>query len=136
MPVTEFTGVTEGEARGATSRGGLYEFWTEDSVHVYLHDADFSRLTYQPSRPPVLELEFAYGREPTVLAVIFRFEDVRIVEWREDQEGHDCVTTNPEAPPGQVDLFDWDGADLFGLYTFTLFLAFSASRAEVTVRAR
>ncbi|MEV4833184.1 hypothetical protein AB0K05_01585 [Nonomuraea sp. NPDC049486] len=36
----------------------------------------------------------------------------------------------------QVDLFDWDGADLFGPYTFTLFLAFRASPAEVTVRAR
>ncbi|MEU7852518.1 hypothetical protein [Nonomuraea sp. NPDC049141] len=67
--------------------------------------------------------------------VVFRYEDVRLVEWREDQEGHDCVTANPDAPPGQVELFDWDGADLFTLHTFTLCLAFHAPRAEVTVRA-
>ncbi|NBE96180.1 MULTISPECIES: hypothetical protein [unclassified Nonomuraea] len=53
----------------------------------------------------------------------------------EDQEGHDCVTANPDAPPGQVELFDWNGVDLFTLYTFTLRLAFRASCAEVAVRA-
>ena len=63
-----------------------------------------------------------------------RFEDVRLVEWREDEEGHDCVTADPAAPPGQVELFDWDGADLFTLHAFTLVLAFRASRAEVAVR--
>ncbi|MEV4581885.1 hypothetical protein AB0K16_52500 [Nonomuraea jabiensis] len=30
MSVTEFAGVTKDKARGAISKGGLYEFWTED----------------------------------------------------------------------------------------------------------
>ncbi|MEV1170672.1 hypothetical protein [Nonomuraea sp. NPDC049784] len=141
MSVTEFVGVTKDKDRGVTSNGGLYEFRTEDSAHVYLHDTDFRHLTYQPGRPPVLELEFVYDPQWTPLelsktpVVVFRFEDVRLVEWREDQEGHDCVTAHPDAPSGQVELFDWDGADLFTLHTFTLYLAFHALRAEVTVRA-
>ncbi|MEV4581886.1 hypothetical protein AB0K16_52505 [Nonomuraea jabiensis] len=86
------------------------------------------------------ELEFAYDPQwtPSELSktpvVVFRFEDVRLAEWREDQEGHDCVTAGPDAPPGQVELFDRDGVDLSTLYTFTLRLAFRASRAEVAVR--
>ncbi|MGP3960910.1 hypothetical protein ACTWPT_33380 [Nonomuraea sp. 3N208] len=141
MSVTEFAGVTQDKDRGVTSKGGLYEFWTEDFAHIYLHDTDFRRLTYQPGRPPVLELQFVYELQwaPPELSktpvVVFRFENVRIVEWHEDQEGHGCVTADPDAPPGQVELFDWDGADLFSLYTFTLYLTFHASRAEVTVRA-
>ncbi|NBE95198.1 hypothetical protein FE391_20165 [Nonomuraea sp. KC401] len=139
MSVTQFAGVTKDEHRGVTSKAGLYEFWTEDGAHVYLHDTDFRRLTYQPGRPPMLE--FVYGPQwaPSELlktpVVVFRFEDVRLVEWCEDQEGHDCVTAHPDALPGQVDLFDWDGADLFSLYTFRLYLTFHASRADVTVRA-
>lgn len=66
----------------------------------------------------------------------FRFEDVRIIEWREDQEGHDCVAARPDAPPGQVAHFDWDGTDLFTLDTFTVRLAFHARRVEVTVRPK
>lgn len=141
MPVTEFVGVTKDKERGVTSGRGLYEFWTEDLAHIYLHDIDFKGLTYQPGRPPVLELVFDHGTEwaPPELSktpvVVFRFEDVRLIEWHEDQEGHDCVAAAPEAPPGQVDLFDWDGGDSFSLHTFTLRLDFRASRAEVTVRA-
>ncbi|MFJ2029732.1 hypothetical protein [Streptosporangium sp. NPDC087985] len=88
-----------------------------------------------------MELEFAYHPQwtPPELSrtpvVAFRFEDVRLVEWREDQEGHDCVTAQPDAPPGQVECFDWDGTDLFTLDTFTLRLAFQAPRIAVTVRA-
>ncbi|QFY05457.1 hypothetical protein GBF35_01065 [Nonomuraea phyllanthi] len=140
MPVTEFVGVTKDKKRGVTSKGGLYEFWTEDLAHIYLHDTDFRRLTYQPARPPVLELEFvcdpewAPPEQSNAPVVAFRFEDVRLVEWREDQEGHDCVTAHPDAPPGQVEFFDWDGVDLFTLNTFTLCLTFRASRAEVVVR--
>ncbi|MGW6494697.1 hypothetical protein [Nonomuraea angiospora] len=65
------------------------------------------------------------------LVAVFRFEDVRLVEWREDQEGHDWVTAHPDAPPGQIELFDGDSAGLFTLHTFTLCLAFHA----LTVRA-
>jgi hypothetical protein len=35
-----------------------------------------------------------------------------------------------------VELFDWDGIDLFNLVTFTLRLAFYARRVEVTVRPK
>jgi hypothetical protein len=142
MSVTRFAGVADDEDRGINPRGGLYEFLTAAGAHVYLHDTDFRRLAYQPGRPPVLELEFVYDPKwtPPELAgtpvVVFRFEDVRLVEWCEDQEGHDCVSTHPDAPLGQVSGFDWDGSDLFTLDTFTMLLTFRAPRAEVTVRAK
>lgn len=142
MSVPEFVGVTQDAHRGVSTKGGLYEFWTKDGAHVYLHDTDFSRLTYQPGRPPVLELELVYKPQwaPPELSetpvVVFRFEDVRLVEWHEDEEGHDCVIAHPDAPPGQVELFDWDGTDQFTLITFTLHLTFQASPAKVTVHAR
>ncbi|MBB3728340.1 hypothetical protein [Nonomuraea dietziae] len=134
--------MAEDEDRGVTLRTGLYEFWTAEGAHVYLHDTDFRRLTYQPGRPPVLELEFLYDSQwtPPELAgtpvVVFRFEDARLLEWCEDREGHDYVSTHPHAPPGQVSCFDWDGSDLFTLDTFTMRLTFRAPRAEVTVRVK
>ncbi|GGP07171.1 hypothetical protein LDL08_09600 [Nonomuraea glycinis] len=82
MSVTEFAGVTGDKDRGVTSRSGLYEFWTEKNAHIYLHDTDFTCLTYQPGRPPVLWLEFLYDPQwtPPELSetpvVVFRFEDV------------------------------------------------------------
>ncbi|MER6512853.1 hypothetical protein ABT158_39015 [Nonomuraea sp. NPDC001636] len=144
MSVTEFAGVTKDKNRDITSvgGGGLYEFWTEEGAHVYLHDTNFRRLTYKPGRPPTLELEFIYVPKwtPPELSktpvVVFRFEDVRLVEWIEDQEGHDCVATSPDAPPGQVGQFDWDGTDMFTLDTFILRLIFHAPRAAVTVHAK
>ncbi len=142
MSVTEFAGVTKDKNHGITSEGGLYEFRTEEGAHVYLHDTDFRRLTHEPGRPPTLELEFVHDPRwtPPELSktpiVVFRFEDVRLVEWHEDQEGHDCVNANPDAPPGQVGRFDWDGTDMFALETFTMRLVFHAPRAAVTVRAR
>ncbi|MET8008189.1 hypothetical protein [Nonomuraea glycinis] len=60
MSVTEFADVTKDEDHGITSRTGLYEFWTQNDAHVYLHDTDFRRLTYEPGRPPVLDMEFIY----------------------------------------------------------------------------
>ncbi|MER7503640.1 hypothetical protein AB0L05_15510 [Nonomuraea pusilla] len=141
MPVAEIIGVTKDPERGVTAKSGLYEFFTEAGGHVYLHDMSFTRLTYQPGRPPVLELQFVYhpGWTPPELSatpvVTFGFEDVRVVEWREDLEGHGCVAANPDAPPGQVDYFDWDGTDLFTLDSFTLHLAFQASRLVVATRS-
>ncbi|MBB2912591.1 hypothetical protein FHS43_003874 [Streptosporangium becharense] len=142
MSVTEFTDVTTDKDRGVTPRTGLYEFWTDEGAHVYLHDTDFSYLTYQPGRPPMLELEFVHDpwwappELATMPVVVFRFEDVRIIEWCENQEGHDCVTARPDAPPGQVDCFDWDGNDLPVLDIFTLRLTFRASRVAVAVRTK
>ncbi|WP_440072314.1 hypothetical protein [Streptosporangium sp. OZ121] len=142
MSVTEFAGVTKDKDRGITSKGGLYEFRTEEGALVHLHDTDFRRLTYEPGRPPTLELEFVHDPQwtPPELSetpvVVFRFEDVRLVEWHEDQEGQDRVNANPDAPPGQVGQFDWDGTDMFTLDTFTLRLVFHAPRAAVTVRAK
>ncbi|GAA2655585.1 hypothetical protein GCM10010412_025020 [Nonomuraea recticatena] len=142
MSVTEFAGVTEDKDRGVTPKAGLYEFWTEENAHVYLHDTDFRRLTYEPGRRPVLQLEFLHDPRwtPPELSetpvVAFRFEDVRVVEWREDRQGHDSVAAQSDAPPGQVECFDWDGGHLFTLDTFTLRLVFHARRAEVTVRAK
>ncbi|MEU1723910.1 hypothetical protein ACNF49_04435 [Actinomadura sp. ATCC 39365] len=88
-----------------------------------------------------MELEFIYAPKwtPSELSktpvVVFRFEDVRLVEWIEDQEGHDCVAASPDAPPGQVGQFDWDGTDMFTLDTVILRLIFHAPRAAVTVHA-
>ncbi|MEV4526516.1 hypothetical protein [Streptosporangium sp. NPDC049304] len=142
MSVTEFAGVTKDKDRGVTSKGGLYEFWTEEGAHVYLHNTDFRRLTYEPGRPPTLALEFVHDPQwtPPELSktpvVVFRFEDVRLIEWHEEQEGHDCVAASTEAPPGQVGQFDWDGTDIFTLDTFILHLVFHAPRAAVTVRTK
>ncbi|MFF0772273.1 hypothetical protein ACFYUK_25550 [Nonomuraea wenchangensis] len=69
-------------------------------------------------------------------AVVFRFEHVRTVEWREHQEAHECVNANTDAPLGQVGQFDWDGNDLFTRDTFILRLLFHARRAEVTARTK
>ena len=141
MSVTEFVGVTKDKDRGITSRGGLYEFWTEEGAHIYLHDTDFRRLTYEPGRPPTLEVEFVHDPQWTspelskTPVVVFRFEDVRLIEWLEDQEGHDRVAAAPDAPPGQAGQFDWDGTDMFTLDTFILRLVFHAPRAAVAVRA-
>ncbi|WP_406312476.1 hypothetical protein OHA77_28400 [Streptosporangium sp. NBC_01639] len=142
MSVIEFAGVTKDKHLGITSKGGLYEFRTEEGAHIYLHDTDFRRLTYDPGRPPTLELEFVYDPQwtPPELSntpvVVFRFEDVRLVEWHEDQEGHDSVNAHPDAPLGQVELFDWDGTNRFTLDTFILRLVFHAPRAAVTMRAK
>jgi hypothetical protein len=47
------------------------------------------------------------GMGPTLgYGPVFRSENVRLVEWHEDEEGHDCVTARPDAPPGQVESFD------------------------------
>ncbi|MFG1947665.1 hypothetical protein [Nonomuraea sp. NPDC048826] len=140
MSVTEFAGASQDKNRGITSPGGLYEFWTEEGAHVYLHDTDFRRLTYKPGRPPTLELEFFYPPQwtPPELSktpvVLFRFEDVRLVEWHEDQEAADLVAASPDAPPGQVGQFDWDGTDMFTLDTLILRLLFHAQRAAVIVQ--
>ncbi|MDX3107434.1 hypothetical protein [Nonomuraea angiospora] len=89
-----------------------------------------------------MELEFVSdpGWAPTDVSrapgVVFRFADVRITEWHEDQESHDCVAAHLDAPPGQVELFDWDGSDLFTLVTFTLRVAFHTQRVEVTVHPK
>ncbi|MEV4113702.1 hypothetical protein [Nonomuraea sp. NPDC049695] len=91
--MTEFAGVTKDKDRGITSRGGLYEFWTDGGAHIYLHDTDFRRLTYEPGRPPTLELEFLYDPQwtPPELSktpvVVFRFEGVRLVEWQDEAAG-------------------------------------------------
>lgn len=142
MTVTEFVGVSKDNDRGITSPGGLYEFQTEEGFPIYLHDTDFTRLTYEPAPPTTLAMEFVYDPQwtPSELAktpvVVFRFEDVRIVEWSEDQAGRDLLTTHADAPPGQVSLFDWDGTDLFTLDTFVARLVFHARRVEVIVRGR
>ncbi|MFI6451731.1 hypothetical protein ACIBF6_09240 [Streptosporangium amethystogenes] len=77
-------------------------------------------------------LEFVYDQrwtppELSTPVVVFRFED---------QEGHDCVAASPDAPPGQVGQFDWDGTGMFTLNTFILRLVFHAPRAAVTVHAK
>ncbi|MGW4411138.1 hypothetical protein ACWEJ6_44400 [Nonomuraea sp. NPDC004702] len=101
MSLAEFAGVTEDKDRGVTSKGGLYEFRMEDTGHIYLHDTHLRRLTYQPGRPPMLELEFVYDPPwtPPELSktpvVVFRFKDVRLVELRQEQEGHDSMTAKP-----------------------------------------
>ncbi|GII97564.1 hypothetical protein [Sinosporangium siamense] len=140
MPVTEFVGVTQDSHLGVNYKNGLYEFRTDVDAPVYLHDTTFHGLTYQPGRPCTMTMEFDYlpGWIPGALSptpvVHFLFEDVQLVEWLEDQEGHDCVAAHPDAHPGQVDLFDWDGTDYFCLITFTLTLTFHARRVVVTVR--
>ncbi|WP_146615645.1 hypothetical protein [Nonomuraea aridisoli] len=85
--------------------------------------------------PSVLELEFVHHPEWTppgsarTPIVVLRFEDVHILEWRQDD-------IPPEAPLGQVSTFDWYGADLFMMDTLALRLEFRARRMRASVRAR
>lgn len=135
MTAAEIVGVLD--PHGEHVRGELYEFWTDGGLHVYLHDADLRRITYEPGRPPALAFEFL--QEPLALSdqswitVDFRFEDVRIHNWHDDPVGHCLASENDDASPGQVDGVYWNGQDYFTLDSFLVQVDFTAAR--VTVKA-
>jgi len=129
--VTEFLGVSTEPQRGVKEPVGPYEFFTETGVHVYLHDADFLGLAWQPDA--TLRLYFAHdpdwmpsGAEATPV-VELTFSGVQVLEWETDVEA--LSQTVPVL--GQVSDFAWDGSDGFDLATFTLNLSFSAPRMAV-----
>ena len=139
MPTTDFKGISPDPERGVSSRGGLYEFWTDNGEHIYLHDTDLVSVEHLPGPPAALVVRFQYDRDwtPAELAgkplVVFRFEDVRVSAWEEDDEAFADLTRNPQArsAAGQVSNFDWDGQDYFGLSTFLMHLTFTAQRLVV-----
>ena len=134
MSTTAFAGVAPEPERGVSRRGGLYEFWTDKGEHIYLHDTDLVSVEHAPGPPAVLTLRFQYDRAwtpPELVGkplVVFRFEDVRVDAWEEDDEAFADLTRNPEvaSAAGQVSNFDWNGQDYFGLNTFLMHLTFTA----------
>lgn len=127
--VAEFVGVSTEPRRGVIEPVGPYEFFTDGGVHVYLHDADFIGLVWQPSG--TFRFYFIYPAEWTpreALAtpvVELTFSEVEVSRWETDMD----VLQDTEHR-GQVSDFAWDGGDGFDLSTFSLRLSFSAARME------
>lgn len=110
---------------------GPYEFSTEAGVRVYLHDADFLGLVWQPDA--TLRLYFPYDPDWTppeakaTPVVQLTFSQVQMLHWETDME----ALSQSEPVLGRVSDFSWDGSDRFDLATFTLSLSFSAGRMAV-----
>lgn len=116
-------------------RGELYEFWTDDGLHVDLEAADLLNVTYEP---PVLTLEFLQGPlassgQPRI-AVVFRFEDVHIHDWRHELHGHRLAIHNDGVQSGQVDGVYWNGRDYFTVHSHLAQLGVTAARVVVTAQ--
>jgi hypothetical protein len=136
--VVDFVGVSQDPNRGIASGGsGLYEFWTDSDVPVRLHDANFCGFEYRLRPRPSLTARFRYDdpefppAEAVSTPVIeIHFDDVHIRHWEDDEQ----ALTEPSEYHGQVSAFDHDG-EWFDLQTFTLRLAFTAERVQVTLSA-
>lgn len=137
--MTEILGVTDDPRHDVASGGtGLYEFWTADGVPVYLHDTTLISLDWQPVRRR-LGLRFVYddpqwtppevARTPIVL---MDFERVVLLEWSQDNEGHEDA---PDEVAGQVADFSYDGRDGFELVTAQSVIGFTASRLTVALKS-
>lgn len=130
--VAEFVGVSTEHRRGVMEPVGPYEFFTDNDVHVYLHDADLIGLVWQPSGK--FRFYFIYPAEWTprealdTPVVELTFSEVEVSRWETDMG----VLQDMEHR-GQVSDFAWDGADGFDLSTFSLRLSFSAARMEARV---
>ena len=62
-PVTLFVGVSSLPDKTITEVAGLYEFFTDHDVHVYLHDTDY--LGEEWSSPADLRLYFVFDPQWT-----------------------------------------------------------------------
>lgn len=132
--VAEFLGVSTEPQRRVIEGVGPNEFFTDGGVPIRLHDADFLGVVWRPAA--TLHLYFVYDSawtpaEASATPVIeLTFSPVEVSLWETDV---DALGDNQWH--GQVSAFDWDGADGFELSTFTLHLAFSASRMEARMLA-
>ncbi|MDQ1584804.1 MAG: hypothetical protein QOJ90_250 [Actinomycetota bacterium] len=74
--------------------------------------------------------EFPPAEAVSTPVIEIHFDDVHIRHWEDDEQ----ALTEPSEYHGQVSAFDHDG-DWFDLQTFTLRLAFTAERVQVTLSA-
>lgn len=113
---------------------GLYEFFTADGDHVYLHGMDFVGFQYVEGHEPGLVVTFSYtgGVRPQGFAgptVEFTFEDVRLLDCEDDL---DEPVGRPA--PGQTHLFEYRSDGIFCLTTLYVQLNFSARSCSVATR--
>ncbi|HZX07380.1 hypothetical protein [Kribbella sp.] len=111
----------------ASGGTGLFEFWTDQGVPVYLHDMDLVSVEVRPvDQVVVLRFEYTEARWTPAAAeatpvVVMRFEGVAVRWW------------NQEAGVlGQVGDFEYDGGDGFKLTTYSAVMEFGAARLVVT----
>ncbi|MFF0271119.1 hypothetical protein [Kribbella sp. NPDC004536] len=115
----------------ASGGTGLYEFWTDRDVPVYLDDMDLASVEVRPvDRVVVLEFEYTEPQWTPAAAVatpvvVMRFEGVTIREWSHDDGGL-----------GQVEDFEYDGERAFRLAAYAMVLGFGATRLTVTAEGR
>ncbi|GAA3087720.1 hypothetical protein JOF29_008155 [Kribbella aluminosa] len=118
----------------ASGGTGLFEFWTDQGVPVYLHDMDLSSAEVRPV-DRVLVLQFEYTERPWTPAaaaptpvVVMRFEGVTIRGWNQEAAA-------PVHALGQVEDFEYDGEEAFKLTTCSAIMEFTAARLTITPRS-
>lgn len=133
---TEIVGVSIDPRHDLAGGGtGLFEFWTDQDVPVYLNDTDLTSIEVRPvDRVLVFEFEYTETAWTPVAAaatpvIVMRFEGVTIRWWNQE-------AADPVAASGQVEQFDYDGTQTFKLTTYTAIFEFDATRLEVSAVAR
>ena len=133
---TEIVGVTIDPRHDLASGGtGLFEFWTDDDVPVYLHDMDLTSVEVRPvDRVVVLKFEYTQTSWTPKAAVarpvvVMRFEGITIRWWNQE-------AAEPAAALGQVEQFEYDGGQMFKLMTYSALLEFGATRLTITAEPR
>lgn len=127
---TEFVGVSSEPGRDIED-SGLYEFFTNTGVHIYLHDTDFLGIVWQPKA--TMCLYFSYDEDWTppeaqdTPVVELVFSDVQVLQWETDLG----ALSGDEPFLGEVSAFDWDGNEGFDLSAYNFALSFSARRVQV-----
>lgn len=138
----EIVGVTIDPRHDLASGGtGLYEFWTDHSVPVRLHDTELISVELRPiDRTMILQFEYTQAQwtppeaVPTPV-VVMRFEEVAIHEW-EQQGARNGGDEPPAEAHGQVDDFEYDNWETFRLATYSSIIEFIASRLTITLEPR
>ncbi|GAA1117833.1 hypothetical protein GCM10009630_14440 [Kribbella jejuensis] len=119
----------------ASGGTGLFEFWTDQGVPVYLHDMELTSVEVRPvERVVVVKFEYTEPSwTPAAAAatpvVQMRFEGVTVRWWNQE-------AAVPVKVLGQVEDFEYDGVQGFKLTTYAAILEFSATRLAITVEGR
>jgi hypothetical protein len=134
--VTAFEGVSADARHGVEEPVGPYEFWTDDGVHVFLHDAQFAGMLVGADH--ALRFWFRFdpecvpsGAEATPV-VELAFEGVHLTGIDPEPIDDEVVAYGDV---GQVLAFSWDGAVTFDLQTMTLRVTFIALRMRARLVA-
>lgn len=131
----EIVGVSREPGRGVTDDVGLYEFWTDTSVPVRLHDMDFQSLhSFPASRRLVLRFVYDAASIPPEAAAtpvaVLTFDGVHLLQVREDADAFE----HPQETWSQVTAFDYEpSTGTLALFTFTMDLVFTADLLTVAL---